>query len=689
LYAARFFRHLFLAFAGCRGLESPALTLVPSLFYIRLISLSAGTLVYLFLLALILGHRRPRLFERILFFLVLSLFLLFSGGLLDMNAAIEYASPPYATQLFCLILQGLGVAFLPALLVHVHFEYLRTVRSRRLPRWVWIIVGVLYVWPFAYLLLMTLGHYKDSWFALLTAFWLHSVAGTNGFVPALLLCAAVDFTVLKSSRDATERNFLGRIGALSVLISILLVFERHISGVPSAAGIPLLIPDGVGTALVLTCVLPGALLLYYAVRRNFLQYGAQRNLMYALPVTFLALLYLALVRRVSGWLEPVLPPEATASVLLFVLIFLFEPLERLIGPVLHRQLSERMDRVQRLTSQLQQEARHGKVAHLVVEAEGRIREEFGLAAVRISIPRDAALSDLEAPGGLGHTAQMRLMKDGQEIGVLEAATTGSYLTGETSAALEFLAEQLPGMVDLARLIEDKLRLERELAERERMAVLGQMAASVSHNLRNPLSSMKTVLQVQLENPDLPLDVRRDCTLIVGEIDRMSAKLTQLLHYAKPTVHGERVAAVAVAAQTAWLFGRDAERRNVRLEFEKPTHEIMAQASEEALSEVLSNLIVNAMEAQPDGGRVRISVGRYDGRLDIVVDDDGPGITQELRAKIFQPYFTTKATGTGLGLAIVARRIEELGGTLAIESPLHRGKGTRFHLTLPLAEEEAK
>jgi len=101
------------------------------------------------------------------------------------------------------------------------------------------------------------------------------------------------------------------------------------------------------------------------------------------------------------------------------------------------------------------------------------------------------------------------------------------------------------------------------------------------------------------------------------------------------------------------------------------------------------LIVNAMEAQPDGGRVRISVGRYDGRLDIVVDDDGPGITPQLRAKIFQPYFTTKATGTGLGLSIVARRIEELGGTLAVESPLRRGKGTRFHLTLPLAEEDAK
>jgi signal transduction histidine kinase len=657
---------------------------VPSLFYIRLISLTAGTLVYLFLLALILGHRRPRLFERLLFFLMLGLFLIYAGGLLEINAFIHYDLPPDATRFFYQGLTALGMILILPLLWQTHYAYARQVRDlppKPLGR---IAVAMFYFVTLAELglgiklfwdgtpgfqLPYMLGFFLDcGWFCLMSSAFLDAMFEARAW---------------RAAKDATERRLFQSMFVVSCVLAILLTFVNRVLPI-SADHLQIVL-----TVLSFAGILPGVVLGYFFLRRNFLEYGAQRNLMYALPATFLALLYLALARRVSGWLEPVLPPEATASVLLFVLIFLFEPLERAIGPVLHRQLAERMDRVQRLTSQLQQEARQGKVAHLVAEAERRIREEFGLAAVRISMPRDAALKALEAPGGLGHTAQMRLMKDGEEIGVLEAATTGSYLTGETTAALEFLAEQLPGMVDLARLIEDKLRLERELAERERMAVLGQMAASVSHNLRNPLSSMKTVLQVQLENPDLPLDVRRDCTLIVGEIDRMSAKLTQLLHYAKPTVHGERVAAVAVAAQTAWLFGRDAERRNVRLEFEKPTHEIMAQASEEALSEVLSNLIVNAMEAQPEGGRVRVSVGRYDGRLDIVVDDDGPGITAELRAKIFQPYFTTKATGTGLGLSIVARRIEELGGTLAVESPLHREKGTRFHLTLPLAEEETK
>jgi signal transduction histidine kinase len=668
--------------SGRWGARIPALTLVPSLFYIRLISLTAGTLVYLFLLALILGHRRPRFFERLLFFLMLSLFLIYSGALLEMNARIQYGSPPSLTIVFAQSLIAMGSLSLLPLVWHTFFKYHEQVRQGRVNPKSLPLIWAFYLIPVLTVNGMIIFAYQPP--APLTLAEVVKFLAENA-AAGLALCAAsaalLGFAAARTAGNVIERHLFRWVFLSSCVLTAILTVQS----LPWKFA--RLNSDGLLTAAIVAGVFPGAALLYYAVRRNFLEYGAQRNLMYALPATFLALLYLALVRRVSGWLEPVLPPEATASVLLFVLIFLFEPLERAIGPVLHRQLAERMDRVQRLTSQLQQEARQGKVAHLVAEAERRIREEFGLAAVRISIPREAALQALEAPGRLGHRAQMRMMKDGQEIGVLEAATSGSYLTGETTAALEFLAEQLPGMVDLARLIEDKLRLERELAERERMAVLGQMAASVSHNLRNPLSSMKTVLQVQLENPDLPLDVRRDCTLIVGEIDRMSAKLTQLLHYAKPTVHGERVAAVAVAAQTAWLFGRDAERRNVRLEFEKPTDEIMAQASEEALSEVLSNLIVNAMEAQPDGGRVRISVGRYDGRLDIVVDDDGPGITAELRAKIFQPYFTTKATGTGLGLSIVARRIEELGGTIAVESPLRQGKGTRFHLTLPLVEEE--
>jgi len=650
---------------------------VPSLFYIRLISFTVGTLVYLFLLALILGHRRPRFFERILFFLILSLFLIYAGGLLKINAQIAYGSPPEVTLRFAEMLETVGVLLVFPLTAHAHFKYREQVRGETIA-WNWV------TWLPYLAVVGYVGTKALSGGGLLDVLRFDLQNALIALELATFATATLDSRIARTARGEVERKFfLGMEATSWILFAIFLTMTTtFVQGIPKAS-------EALETAGLLLGIVPGALLLYYAVRRNFLEYGAQRNLMYALPVTFLALLYLALVRRVSGWLEPVVPPEATAAVLLFSLIFLFEPLERVIGPALHRRFQEGLGGVQRLSVELQQVARQGNVARLVTEAEKRIREAFGLADVRVSMPRDAATKPLEAPGGLGHTAAVPLLKDGQEIGLLEASSTGSYLTGETTAALGFLAEQLPGMIDLARLIEDKLRLERELAERERMASLGQMAANVSHNLRNPLSSMKTVLQVQLEDPDLPVNVRRDSTLVVGEIDRMSTKLTQLLRYAKPSVGGQRVAAVALANQTAVLFRHDADTRNVRFEFERPTHEIYALASDEALNEILSNLIVNAIEAQTAGGRVRLSLSRYEGRLEIVVEDGGPGISPELRAKIFQPYFTTKPSGTGLGLSIVARRVEEIGGTISCESPVRHGKGTRFRLMLPVAEGDGE
>jgi signal transduction histidine kinase len=656
---------------------------VTYLFYARLIGFTAGTLVYLFLIALILGHRRPRLFERLLFFLALSLFLIYAGGLLAINASIQYGSVPPATKHLCEILIALGTLSLWPLIVHTHVEYSNAVQQAPIKPSTWICVWFMYLIALGAVVAVAVSSHKVgiSLGAGLLAF-----ADVN-LLGDLAVCAGsaalLQFDLIRHERSESAKNLGNRLLSISCLLLAILITRIVYTETASP-----FLSDLMATATTIVGVVPGALLIYYALKHNFLEFGAQRNLVYALSATFLALLYLALVRRVGLWLEPALPPEATSAMLLFILIFLFEPLERLIGPALHRAHQERFGRVQKLAIEFQEEARHGELARLVAHAERRIREEFGLGAARISIPQDPQQKMLEAPGGLGHAAQVPLVKDGKTIGLLEAASTGSYLTGETTAALEFLAEQLPAMVDLCRLIEEKLRLERELAGRERLALLGQMAASVSHNLRNPLSSMKTVLQVQLENPELPVDVRRDCALVVTEIDRMNAKLTQLLHFAKPSVNGQRVGAIALAKQTATLFRHDAERRNVRLEFEQPKEEISVVASEDALSEVLSNLIVNAIEAQPNGGRVRVGLARHADRLEISVDDDGPGISHELRLKIFQPFFTTKAAGTGLGLSIVARRASEMGGTLACESPLHNGKGTRFRLSLPIAEGEA-
>jgi len=652
------------------------------LFYARLIALTAGTLVYLFLIALILGHRRPRRFERLLFCLVLALFVMYAGGLLEINAQMQYLSPPAATRLLYTSLFLLGSLVLPGLTVHASLEYLRLLRPVSLRRWHWALVVGLYAYPLAaFLSPLWAGKAGSPRFQSLVSTYRAGIGGPLIFTTLLGACESL---ILAKYSTGPQRRFLGKISVALFLIAAPLFVQDVFLQLPSAFF------AGMTVAALWLGILPGSLLIYYALRHNFLEYGAQRNLVYALSATFLALLYLAFVHRISGWLAPLFPPEATASVLLFVLIFLFEPLERIIGPVLHRTLRERMDRTQRLSVELQKEARHGDLARLIARSEELIQGEFGLAAVRLSIPRKVALGRLEAPGRLGHTARIPLVKDGQEIGLLEAATTGAFLTGETTAALEFLAEQLPAMADLSRLIGEKVRLERELAERERLALLGQLAARLSHNLRNPLSSMKTILQVQLEKRDLPSDVRHDCALVLDEINRMNVKLGQLLKFAKPTPGGDRARAVFLINQIVALFRHDAERRNVIIEFHVPEEEFVVLGSEEALGEVLSNLVVNAIEAQPQGGWVRVHlVPQPVDRVEICVEDRGPGISPEMRARIFQPFFTSKTTGTGLGLSIVARRVEEMGGTITCESPIASGKGSRFRVSLPTVASEVE
>ncbi len=234
-------------------------------------------------------------------------------------------------------------------------------------------------------------------------------------------------------------------------------------------------------------------------------------MLYAVSATFLALLYLSLARRVGTWLEPILPPEASASILLFVLVIFIEPLQRVLGRSLQETAHREMDRVQRLTAEIQQEARQGNLEGLARFIESRVKETFELSAARVRLSEPRRIEEMhrkvarEAGMGepkmgepkfalvvvIGNLPQSFLIA-GNLVGTLSVQPHGAALSGETRAALEFLCEQLPGALDLCRLIEEKLQLERELAERERLAALGQMAASISHNLKNPLGSMKTI-----------------------------------------------------------------------------------------------------------------------------------------------------------------------------------------------------
>ena len=238
-----------------------------------------------------------------------------------------------------------------------------------------------------------------------------------------------------------------------------------------------------------------------------------------------------------------------------------------------------------------------------------------------------------------------------------------------------------------------------LVEKAKLAFLGEMAARIAHNVKNPLSSMKTLVQLLEEDSSLPERVRHDCRMVVAEIDRLNANISQVLRYAKPSRDAGGAVDLGEALRRIVALTRpEAERRRVKLEFAASPCSAMVEGGNEAVDDILSNLLVNALEASPAGGTVRIGILLVEGTgagagngnsrpggvggsnaklLELTVEDQGAGVAVGLRHKIFQPFFTTRPAGTGLGLAIVERRVDEIGGAVECQSPIENGRGTRF------------
>jgi signal transduction histidine kinase len=659
-----------------------------SLLYIRLIGYTAGTLLQLFWMVVILGYRRQRNFERVFFFLCLALFFFYGGSLLALNAQIHYASPPLAVRVFAATLLLGGLCMVPSLLVHLHFEYADTrglLKSHSTKR---IVVAAAYL-PMVFLgfsLYPRLANY--SGFDLLVPGKVLGLAYGAWLGGSLVVSFWWQTRFTADAPDKVQRTFHKLLGRFFLLVAVA-VLGLHIFQDRVDAGFA----GGISTTLAVVAIVPFAVMLWMVQKFNFLNIGRQKNLVYAISVTFLALLYLSLVRRVSSWLEPMLPPEATAAILLFLLVVFVEPLQRALARRLRETAQSELDRVQKLIAEIQQEARQGDVPRLLRFIERRVREQLELREARLKLapietPGSPNLTSGEPRAALAFDTRDFLILRGERVeGVLHVEPHGATISGDTRAALKFLCEQLPGALDLCRLIEEKLRLERELAERERLALVGQMAASISHNLKNPLGSMKTILQLQLENPELPDSLRGETKMVLDEIGRLSTKLNQLLQFSRPAVRGGSVAgscdAASVVEEVAGMLSHEAERRGVKLETRVSGGSANVAASAEALNDIVSNLVVNALEATPRGGHVLVTGVSRDGACILSVEDDGPGIPAALREKILQPFFTTKSHGTGLGLAIVARRVAEFGGKVDWESPVRDGHGTRFSVTLPL------
>ncbi len=228
-------------------------------------------------------------------------------------------------------------------------------------------------------------------------------------------------------------------------------------------------------------------------------------------------------------------------------------------------------------------------------------------------------------------------------------------------------------------------LEIEVLHRERLSALGNLAAAVAHEVRNPLNAISMGLQrLKLEfQPTEDRDQYSHLTeLMLGEVHRLNSIVEQFLSLARPVeIKAEALPLPEILKELAALEESHARESNVQIQVIAAPNLPPLKADPSHLTQVLLNLMLNGLQAMPEGGTLTLEAKTSNSNFLIAVTDTGTGIAAENLARIFEPYFTTKAKGTGLGLAISRRIIEAHGGTITVTN--QAGGGCRFEISLPL------
>lgn len=223
--------------------------------------------------------------------------------------------------------------------------------------------------------------------------------------------------------------------------------------------------------------------------------------------------------------------------------------------------------------------------------------------------------------------------------------------------------------------------EKEALRAQQMTTLAQLATGVAHEIRNPLTAIKLLVQANrahLESNGLPSE---DLELVEQEIRRMERSVTSLLEFARP-VRPERVTTTlqTVVARTQTLIEGRAEKQGVRIKTNSCEHPVNVFGDPDQLQQLLLNLSLNALDAMPDGGILRIDIEMQGEEAVVTVHDSGRGIQGDVMDSLFKPFVTTKKTGIGLGLGICRRIAEDHAGSLRGYNPPEGG--ACFELRLP-------
>ena len=692
---------------------------------VALIGFILGSILHTVLSILIVQRKNKKGSELVFLFLVISVAAWHYGNAISLFSIMLFGKNiPIINQLSSdFAYMGMGV--MPSLLLHTAILFLLESGWKIKKKIMVITITIIYL-P---VIPLTLTAVRIIFFE-----EAHVLMSVSPFVKPFIIwllfsifASAVISRILSAKvEEVEEQKFHFSIFWILIFITILVTFTVLFEG----RTIPY-IGEYMVLATMFSSIFPSIIFSYYVYRYNYMEFVLRRSVFYSFLAILVICFYYFGIRQLGKYLEFNYSVNAKVleAVLIIALVYWFPKLKENIQGLMRRLFFKRIADSEYLLNDLS----HQISADLLIDLS------LLLENIVESIKKATAIKDVnlilfkggstQVVGGGENTLIARndilntikyfdkgeiavldrheitdasiinemkrlemffvfpIFKDRKLTGLLTLGKSrrGMRLPADSLEQLMIIANQISSAMAKAELIQEKLQLERKMYENEKLSSLGRLSTSVAHEVKNPLSSIKAIVQVLKEDFRNEAKTQKSLSIIVEEIDRLTKVVNQLLVFAKP--QGDSKTNVKISDlinKVLVVLRHEAKMNNIDIHLEFSNDLPLIMADEGSLTEVFFNIIHNAIQAMSEGGKLTISITyeQKDDYIRVVFEDNGPGISQEDIGKIFEPFYTTKQMGTGLGLAIVKRKLEEVRGLIHVES---EDSTTKFIVNIPSSE----